>query len=386
MDNLVDFEALIDINEIMVTMEKMEREVQNISQNSFIDVLDKMCDEDEIENTKVINLNTDSKMSAQENTDSPDDVMNLDCFGGILNEMRMSLDTVEKLRQREFSITAINTEINEQNIESVDPSNISKIVKTARYISENDPVIDLNEFEMIFNDICVSNDKIESQSILNTTKIQKEKTLTSSNVIDLDEIEDTVNDHIVQHDKSDTVTDTLKLNGECSLENQATVNLGANKTETESDDVGNNLNHDVIKKEDNLKTNVSKSTLSPDSEDDGYNSSDFEFITESDAKKNCLAKTNLQNYSYYNADYRKYHKSRYLPCKVISAKAKRVSHVIPQGESYLDLFRGMYAPAVVNNLYYASRKRVLPVTSMTVQDGCGFDVFENNCEENQECK
>ncbi|XP_073965015.1 uncharacterized protein isoform X2 [Choristoneura fumiferana] len=388
MDNLVDFEALIDINEVLVTMEKIEREVQNISQNSLIDAFDKMCDEDDIKNSEITTVNADSNLSIKKNTGCTDDLINADNFGDIFNEMRMSVDTLEKLRQREFSITDINTE-----------NNIPKIVQPTHVISENDPAINLDEFEMIFNDICVSNCKIENESILSDTQTQKEETVTSNNVIDVDEIADKLNDDTVGNDINKIVTDNLKPYGQCSLENQATVTLKPNKTENyviidldsaETDTDCNNIMKHEIKKRDNLKTIVSKETgiitLSSDSEDDGYNSSDFEFITESEAKKNCLAKTSIQNYSYYNADYMKYHKSRYLPCKVISSKAKRESHVIPQGQTYLDLFRGMYAPAVVNNLYYASRKRVLPVTSMTIQDGYGFDVYENKCEENQEYK
>ncbi|XP_061726451.1 uncharacterized protein LOC133531995 [Cydia pomonella] len=152
--------------------------------------------------------------------------------------------------------------------------------------------------------------------------------------------------------------------------------------------------------------------------DDGYDSSDFEFITENEASKaglitklnkitidenkyiqNSAVKLGISiskipndNIGISNSlineasplDYVKYSKYRYQRCY---AQHSSEQHVIPEGERYLDMFRGQYAPLVLNNLYSMGNKKCVPSGLMTARtEDPGADLLYRDPENDENYK
>lgn len=168
----------------------------------------------------------------------------------------------------------------------------------------------------------------------------------------------------------------------------------------------------------------------------GYHSSDFEFITESDAEiEGFITKTDeikkseskrvgtsgnaspnkdkpgskkdfndsqIPNYStsneYFhqpdasnsktNTNFDNYNKtSNAVDYRQNYAKHSRLNHVIPQGNEYLNLFQGIYAP-MFTDLFFLESKTGRAQRCMNVQyEGVGFDIRMASTEDSdEECK
>lgn len=125
-----------------------------------------------------------------------------------------------------------------------------------------------------------------------------------------------------------------------------------------------------------------------DNLDCSFHSSDFEFITEEEAKEVGFI-INFRRPT-ENVDDSTISDHIIEPSHIINDEMK--SHVIPVGENFLTLFQGPYAPALLSSIYFMENKSVQPSKTMSVEfEGIGFDmrilnekIREDNSEE--ECE
>lgn len=162
---------------------------------------------------------------------------------------------------------------------------------------------------------------------------------------------------------------------------------------------------------------------------DGYHSSDFEFITESDAeiegpltnmskcvdmnknaspnkginkpgssKQNVVNNDTIRNCNKYKQSCQPgagnsitnnsfNNNESYNAVNYRYTQHSRPNHIVPQGEEYLNLFQGLYAP-MHTDMFFLENKSVRPQTCMNVEyEGIGFDMRMPRAEDSdEECK
>ncbi|XP_047038092.1 uncharacterized protein LOC124643241 [Helicoverpa zea] len=127
------------------------------------------------------------------------------------------------------------------------------------------------------------------------------------------------------------------------------------------------------------------------SECDGYNSSDFEFISEAEAKLDGLIinfkGVNRQNSSHYISEFENVEGFNidevFDPCEGPSGQNRprnqfedrsyRNNHQIPLGDDYLALFQGIYNPVLpMSEIFFLENKSVRTSAMNSQYDGIGF--------------
>ncbi|XP_059058842.1 uncharacterized protein LOC131852218 [Achroia grisella] len=194
------------------------------------------------------------------------------------------------------------------------------------------------------------------------------------------------NPPIIDLDEFDSILEktTSKINdNEYDPLNNREVKTKTNKETVNIDVISINSNDEVAGFESN---NVNCIDVNDDSSDNcSYHSSDFEFITEEEANIdgfiiNFRAKTVNKKQAEFdklkNASGINFHR-HYLPgtsrVEYADEFSYRENHIIPEGDEYLSLFQGIYAP-VFAPLHFMENKSVRSNCMNVEFEGIGFDM------------
>ncbi|XP_048002047.1 reticulocyte-binding protein 1-like [Leguminivora glycinivorella] len=412
MGDLTDFEELIALHKYFLS------DSQKSSQEPLNDVLDRMC-----EIIDDSNLTMEYDINMNETSDNPNVnttyVNELESISVLKDIGKDTVDIVNKDKINDYS----NNNANEQKYnDEVSTSNILEEFESilaakamGNEIVTKDESIDMEEFKDILgdnscfgdgvisdeseiNDIdrndesinkigqVVANDDLDEFQVILATEYLKDSNLEGK----VDKTEDdniTINDEVIAKDENDE--EIIDLDDFISeklyyVEDNVAENCESNATSIhriESYEVPIELEVESNRLEATEKC-ADGINISSDSED-GYNSSDFEFITEEDASKaGLITKFNkitinenktavrIPNTGKFESrkneaspsDYIKYSKYKYRRCY---AQRSTENHTIPEGERYLYMFRGEYAPVVLNNLHGMGNKKCIPSGLMT---------------------
>ncbi|XP_075988075.1 uncharacterized protein LOC142984405 [Anticarsia gemmatalis] len=266
--------------------------------------------------------------------------------------------------------------------------------------SNNDTCQMLVDFEQLIDSTRDCNEASTSQNIqefenilssYDTTELQNDE------VINLDEISD-IFDNLV--------TETISISSQEDLEPNNNENAVKNLNIIDNMSLNTHIDTTTIKKESHFEIELDTISISSEetkSSDDGYNSSDFEFITEEEAKMEGFIinfgrnnSSNSEFSSNTNSSYAHHSKEFspstrndgskefdpgegpsgiHRPIVDDSTRDYRQNHEIPQEEGYLDLFRGQYNPLLpLSDIIMLENKSIRP-SAMNVQyEGIGFDM------------
>ncbi|XP_063391293.1 putative uncharacterized protein DDB_G0282499 [Cydia fagiglandana] len=438
MDDMTDFEELIDLNIYLLS------DSQKSTQGPLNDVLDEMCeamDERNLSMNNNINSNgvSNNPNDLHENTRNVNELESISVSGCLGND---SVDIENKdSKNNTFEQNNDNNRTNEsitngiiEEFESIlaatclDNGYVKDKTNEITTNNENEvskidanEVINLDEFEDILATNCFGNDCIEIEDECETNDIgdtgQYEDKNGLSQIASNDDLDEFKEDSILATEylkysnleefvgKTDNIN---MINDEIiDLDEFISQNLYLDKDSTGVENCNSNTSikkyeiNNIVPYEVPIELEVESNKLvaaekceekyiNCDS-DDGYDSSDFEFITEDEASKAGLItkfdkiiidENRKQNIAVHGtstskiiigisntrkneaspSDYIKYSKYRY---RRWYAHRSPEPHVIPEGERYLDMFRGQYAPIVLNNLFSMGNKKCVPSGLMT---------------------
>lgn len=357
----------------------------------------------------------------------------------ILDDFGNFFDTSNDLEESEISKKNRDTksmpeEYNTSDINKTQLLKLRHVIKTKK-LSDNEPstpsgllTTEYNEVhEMQFKNTNkvehfeVQSDEIQSLTLGVNTSIVVDLTVKEHNRFEIDDKIDETQDLInaIQNtgkliqgsDHTKTVSKRDDHIIECNSGNKISKLGKENITIDYVDERDNNITATSDNGPTDIET-ISLLSVEVDMDDDdldlcnGYHSSDFEFITESDAEINGLI-TNTSKSAEIKKKSKTKHvvtskntssnevkpgcskdfKDKYNINEHCSTQSSRSSHSIPQGEEYLKLFQGIYSP-MFNDLFFWENKSVRAQTCMNVQyEGVGFDIRMPSREDtNEECK
>ncbi|XP_063631349.1 uncharacterized protein LOC134802644 [Cydia splendana] len=444
MDDMTDFEELIDLNIYFLS------DSQKSTEGPLNDVLDEMCeamDERNLAMDNNINSNgiSNNPKDLHENTTNVNELESISVPGCLGNDS-VDIEDKDKINYCSFTNTFEQNDDNRIN-ESITNGIIEEFASILAatwptclengYIKDNtneittnnenegkeivaNEVIDLDEFEELLAKNCFGNDCIEIEDESETNDIGDTSQhgdknefgqIVSNDDLDdfkvdsilvteyleysnLEEIIDKTDDTNVTNDEVIDLDEFISQNLFLDKDSTGVENCNSNTTSLEKYEINNIVPYEVpVELEvesDNIKaTEICEEKYINCHSEDGYDSSDFEFITEDEASKAGLitkfdkitidenkyalksaVKIPNDNIGISNSrkneaspsDYIKYSKYRYRRCY---AHRSPEPHVMPEGERYLDMFRGQYAPIVLNNLFSMGNKKCVPSGLMT---------------------
>ncbi|XP_063544370.1 homeobox-like protein HDP1 [Cydia strobilella] len=423
--DMTDFEELIDLNIYFLS------DSQNSTQGPLNDVLDKMCEAmDErnlaIDNNIKYNGISNNPKDPHENMTDVNELESISVPARLVNDSE-DIENKDKINNCSNTNTFEQKKYNNRTKETItngviefesilaatclkngymkDKTNeiTTNNENEVNEIVANDEVIDLEEFEDILDTNCFGNDCKEDESantndknglsqIVSNDDLDELKVILATEYLEnsnLEEVVDKTDNTNVTNDEVIDLDEFISQNLYFDKDSTGVENCNSNTTSLEQNYETNN----IVPYEVPVKLAVASNNKLVAAEiceekdinsEDGYNSSDFEFITEDEASKagliikidkitidenkytqNRAVKIPNDNIGISNSrkneasplDYIKYSKYRYRRCY---AQRSPEQHVIPEGDRYLDMFRGQYAPMVLNNLYSMGNKKCVP--------------------------
>ncbi|XP_037871652.1 uncharacterized protein LOC119629567 isoform X2 [Bombyx mori] len=319
------------------------------------------------------------------------------------------------------NVMFFNDTINEQRICVIAETDSLQIKKTNssrnpisdkkinNFMQINDKYIDDRILKNPVNDKCLNAFKFDENSKKNNQKEINEPVCFKNKEIDGNK---TVNNDITQRNYSTNAKFTDEPNN--VIENSEIIDLTEpvvgpvreidetkfnidiiSLSSDEEFDQGNGtkLKHEInnqtvtnLKPIHDLNT-IPISTLEEEQDSDGYHSSDFEFISENEAKMSGIIykypKINKELYGTKNeADskpgcsngFESNTEDSFQDNGLNTSKASE-NRVLPAGENYLNLFRGVYDPVLPHSaIFFLENKSIRPIRMNVDYEGMGFDM------------
>lgn len=380
--------VITEFDEVLSELKKADDSTHNFRQENFsLSFVDEFFGElngdinkyDLIHRQNNFKKNPDSKLTLK--TDEPI----------LTNTSQTSLKKV-KMNNKPYKDYCVNIEVpreitNKTELESIINEYIYNIApkKTdAMMLKSENRMSVTNNKTLIKEDIeCIESARRKESaglySFKELTKVQvnSSKTPVKTIVNDLSEVESTIEKYVKLNKSDHNLENTKNLQIVCDEDNS--TNLYKQCAEAKLDIISISSTEDDVIDVDKLN----------DSYCSGYHSSDFEFITESEAELNGIVANfvSKESYEFKNdratqecgssvsaATVENYNEPP-NPSPVNNNEIITTRNEIPQGDEYLNLFRGIHDPVLpLAHIYFLENKSVR-VTSMNVQfEGIGFDV------------
>ncbi|KAH9633740.1 hypothetical protein HF086_008762 [Spodoptera exigua] len=370
-------------------------ETQGITdENSHSDINSNVLDTNSTQNyiegeINIVNI-------AVEHNISEDDINELDCDKTFHNltsvppmEVICDTDVCKEINNNSVACkinenSDIVTNICEENLHENDVESIQNVRNDNQIIEINNPnaidVVDLQlkEFEEVLENI---------DDLLTTNNLETQCSLNSNEIDEILKEIDTANEDLHDEINNNSISDETNANN-----NSDEKKISNNNEILDVISINSSINEDILRNEE-TKEPITLISDSDDSEScDGYHSSDFEFISETEARMDGFIINFRQNgpseilepFNEYPCQFADELFGESDPGEGTSSQNRsrnefedrsyRDSHQIPEGENYYQLFQGLYNPVMaVSEIYFLENKSVRTSAMNSQYDGMGFD-------------